>query len=105
MIRVRRRLHGTRLKATKPRRLQGSASYGPYKRLMTKAELIRALADLPEDAEIMIEAWPDTGQQRADLAALPRHGELYPIYEVEAMPADEGNAAFLTLKPDTKLKP
>jgi hypothetical protein len=72
---------------------------------MTKAELIETLAELPHDAEILIEAWPDTGDQRADLAALPRHGELYATREAEIIPAEGDNAAFLSLKPDTKFKP
>jgi hypothetical protein len=69
---------------------------------MTKAELIQALAELPNDAEILIEAWPDTGNQRADLAALPRHGELYPTRDFEIVSAEGDNAAFLTLRPNTK---
>jgi hypothetical protein len=72
---------------------------------MTKDELIQLLAELPHDAEILIEAWPDTGDQRADLAALPRHGELYAIRGAEIIPHEDSNAAFLTLKPDTKYRP
>jgi hypothetical protein len=70
---------------------------------MTKAELIETLTDLADDAEIL-EAWPDTGQQRGDVAALPRYGELYAIKEADIIPAEGDNAAFLTLKPDTEFK-
>jgi hypothetical protein len=68
---------------------------------MTKAELIDVLAHLPDDAEVLIEAWPDTGHQRSDLAALPRHGELYAIKEADILQAEGENAPFLILKPDT----
>jgi hypothetical protein len=71
---------------------------------MTKAELIETLTDLADNAEILIEAWPDTGQQRADVAALPRCGELYAIKAADIIPAEGDNAAFLTLKPDTEFK-
>jgi hypothetical protein len=72
---------------------------------MTKAELIERLAGLPDDTEVLIEAWPDTGEQRADLAALPRYGELYAIKGADIVPAERENAAFVTLKPDTAFKP
>jgi hypothetical protein len=72
---------------------------------MTKVELVQALATLPDDAEILIEAWPDTGDERADLAALPRHGELYAIGRAETVPTGERNSVSFTLKPDTKFKP
>jgi hypothetical protein len=70
---------------------------------MTKAELIETLAGLPD--EVLIEAWPDTGQQRAHLALLPRYGELYAIKKVDIIPAEGENAAFLTLEPDTEFRP
>jgi hypothetical protein len=72
---------------------------------MTKAELIEVLADLAEDAEILIEAWPYTGDPRRDLAAFPLNGELYAIKEADIIPAEGNNAAFLTLKPETEFKP
>jgi hypothetical protein len=72
---------------------------------MTKAELIEVLADLAEDAEILIEAWPYTGDRRHDLAAFPLNGELYAIKEADIIPAEGNNAAFLTLKPETEFKP
>jgi hypothetical protein len=72
---------------------------------MTKAELIEVLADLAEDAEILIEAWPYTGDRRRDLAAFPLNGELYAIKEADIIPAEGNNAAFLTLKPETEFKP
>ena len=72
---------------------------------MTKAELIEKLAGVPDDTEVLIEAWPDTGEQRADLAALPRYGELYAIKRADMIPAEGENAAFITLKPDTAFKP
>jgi hypothetical protein len=72
---------------------------------MTKAELIEVLADLSDDAEILIEAWPDSGKRPPDLAALPRYGELYAIKEAEIISAEGDDAAFLTLKPDTGFKP
>ncbi|MEA2759311.1 MAG: hypothetical protein QOH65_1924 [Methylobacteriaceae bacterium] len=72
---------------------------------MTKAELIETLALLPDDAEVLIEAWPDTGEQRVSLAALPRYGELYAIKEADIIPAEGENPAFLTLKADTEFNP
>jgi hypothetical protein len=72
---------------------------------MTKVELVQALATVPDDAEILIEAWPDTGDERADLAALPRHGELYAVGQAEIVPTGEGNSVFFTLKPTPNLRP
>jgi hypothetical protein len=72
---------------------------------MTKAELIEVLGDLADDAEILIEAWPYTGDRRRDLAAFPLNGELYAIKEADVIPAEGNNAAFLTLKPETEFKP
>jgi hypothetical protein len=69
---------------------------------MTKAEFVQAIAGLPDDAQILIEAWPDTGNQKADLAACPIPGELYPIREAELIPEEGRNAAFVTLKADTR---
>lgn len=78
-----------------PRRGRFSQAY----RLMTKAELIKTLAGLPDDAEVLVEAWPH-------LAALPLNGELYAI-EADIVPAEGSSPAFLTLKPeiDSKLAP
>jgi hypothetical protein len=67
---------------------------------MTKAELLTAMAALPDDAEILIEAWPDSGDQRADLARLPVHGELYGIGATEIIEGDELQPPFFTIQPE-----
>jgi hypothetical protein len=64
---------------------------------MTKAGLIEALADLPNNAEILIEAWPD-------FARLPLNGELYAIRQADIIPIEGENPAFLTLTPDMEFK-
>jgi hypothetical protein len=64
---------------------------------MTKAELIEALAELPDGAEMFIEAWPD-------LARLPLKGELYAIRQADIIPIEGDNPAFLTLTPDMEFK-
>jgi hypothetical protein len=64
---------------------------------MTKAGLIEALAQLPDDAEVFIEAWPD-------LSRLPLNGELYAIRQADSIPVEGDNPAFLTLTPDMEFK-
>jgi hypothetical protein len=64
---------------------------------MTKAGLIEALAQLPDDAEVFIEAWPD-------LSRLPLNGELYAIRQADIIPIEGDNPAFLTLTPDMEFK-
>jgi hypothetical protein len=59
--------------------------------------LIETLTDLPDDAEILVEAWPH-------LAALPLNGELYAI-QADLVPAEGCSPAFLTLKPEIASKP
>jgi hypothetical protein len=68
---------------------------------MTKAELLQALAPLPDDAEILIEAWPDSGNQREDLRRLPVCGELYTA-TAEVIEGEGGHPAFLNMKPITR---
>lgn len=69
---------------------------------MTKAELIAALAPLPDNAEVLIEAWPDSGDQRADLRRLPVLGELYPIGATDIIEGDKDQPPFFTMQPDLK---
>jgi hypothetical protein len=62
---------------------------------MTKAELIRALAELPESGEILVEPLPDGRGWR------PSVGELCGLV-VEIVPGDgPENPAFAALKPDS----
>jgi hypothetical protein len=61
---------------------------------MTKAELISALAKLPDSAEVLVEPCP------RGRAWLPPEGELFGV-EVEIVQSDgPDNPAFAHLKPD-----
>jgi hypothetical protein len=69
---------------------------------MKKAELIAALAASPDEAEVLIEAWPNTGDPREDLRRLPVHGELYSIAATHVIAGDEQDhdPPFFILQPD-----
>lgn len=67
---------------------------------MTKAALLTAMTALPDNAEILIEAWPDSGDRGADLRRLPVQGELYRIGATDTIEGDELQPPFFTIQPE-----